>query len=369
MPQAGLKVLLIKTSSMGDLVHTLSAVEEARMHLPTLEIDWVCEEAFVDLPRLSLAVRRVIPVALRRWKKNWWSAAHRQERKAFKADLQRASYDLVIDAQGLIKSAWILRMARVQSKARWGYDWSSAREPLASLVLDHKVRAPRHLHAIERLRILFSQALHYTRQGGPSTLDLIHHKALSSPADGSRSESFAWPLSASVSGAVGSIPRPFVLFLHGTSRAEKEWPIKVWIELGKNLSRAGFHVALPWGSAQEQNNAQQIAAGIAADQQNADVGHAQAIMLPRLKIAELIHVLNDSAGAVGVDSGLMHLSVVLGKPTVAIMSAAHQPRFAAERFAPFWAAHARVVATKADHPRISADQVFHAWSELIGAPR
>jgi heptosyltransferase I len=358
LPADILRVLLIKTSSMGDLVHTLSAVQEAHNYLPQLQIDWVCEEAFVDLPVLSKAVHRVIPVALRRWKKNWWSAVHRQERAAFKDDLQRQTYDLVIDAQGLIKSAWILRMARVQPQGRWGYDWSSAREPLASLVVDHKVNAPQHLHAIERLRLLFSQALNYSPQGGPSTLDLMGRKAV-------------------------SVPSPFIFFLHGTSRSEKEWPVQNWIELGRQCTAAGFHVALPWGSPIEQQKAQQIAAGIqegvteeitAGSAKGAAVpaaapSRAQAVVLPRLAIAELIDLLNHAAGAVGVDSGLMHLSAAAAKPTVAIMAAAHLPHFAATRFAPFWAPHARVLATQEDHRQITVDQVFCAWSELMGVAR
>jgi len=322
----GRRILLVKTSSMGDLVHTLSALEEARFYEPGLTVDWVSEEAFADVARLSSAVARVIPVAQRRWRKSWWSSATRTDIKAFIRELRSTHYDCVIDAQGLLKSAWITRMARCDSGQRWGFDWASAREPIASLILDRRANAPASLHAIERLRQLFGAALGYTPAGAVRYLGLYR-------SDPSQREIF---------------------FLHGTSRTLKSWPVPCWIELGRALAADGYRVALPWGSPAEQASARVIADGI---------GQA-ARVLPRQSIADLAGALKAAAGSIGVDTGLMHLSVAIGCPTVAVMSAGHLPRFAAHRFAPDRAPHVGVVVGTQAVPQIAAAQVLAQWQAL-----
>ena len=325
MAASSVHLLLVKTSSMGDLVHTLSALEEAKAHCPGLRVDWVCESAFTEIAQLSSAVVRVIPCAQRRWKKNWWSAASKAERKAFISSLRQEEYDLVIDAQGLIKSAWITFKARCRSKSKWGYDWASAREPLASLVVNQKISAPASLHAIVRLRLLLGAALGY-------------------------------PLESSTRWLPGSAPaNTDVLFLHGSSRTEKLWPVQAWAELGRRLVAKGIRVLIPWGSEQEHQAAHEMARAIGSGAQ----------VLPEMSLGSLITLVRGAAGCVGVDSGLMHLSVVLGRPTVAVMSAAHLPHFAATRFAPFWAPHARVVSGTKAQPEISVDEVMLQCDDLF----
>jgi heptosyltransferase I len=322
------RVLLVKTSSMGDLVHTLSAIQEAVQTRGNIQIDWVCEEAFADVAKLAPAIDRILPVAIRRWRTSLGSAATRAEIKRFKQTLQARDYDLVIDAQGLLKTAWITRLARCKNANRWGYDWASAREPLASLVVRHKVNAPAQWHAIQRLRVLFGAALGYTPTGEVSSLEIA-----TSPS---------------------AIHREIML-LHGTSRSEKSWPIDSWAELGRALAAQGYTLLLPWGSTQEQEQATQIAQ---------QIGQAHAQVLPKRSIGELANTLQHCAGAIGVDSGLMHLSVALGRPTVAVMSASHLPKYSADRFAPFWAPHARVVQRESQADSITPAAVLRAWSAL-----
>lgn len=319
------RVLLIKTSSMGDLVHTLSALEEARSHCPQLVVDWVCEEAFQDIAWLSPCVAHVLPVAIRRWRKRWWSLATWQAWAAFVGRLRGTHYQQVIDAQGLMKSAWITALAKSDPGQRWGYDRQSIRETAAGIVLDQRVCAPREQPAIDRLRRLFGEALGYTPEG---------------PVQWLRP-------------SVASATPPTVMFLHGTSRQEKSWPIDCWIALGRTLIDLGYRVELPWGSEPEYRCAQQITSALGPAAQ----------VLERSSIRDLADRLAAASGAIGVDTGLMHLSVALGRPTVAVMTAAHMKKFSAQRFAPFWAPHARVVQSHAMHP-IEPAQVVQAWREL-----
>ncbi len=362
-----LRVLLIKTSSMGDLVHTLSAVQEAVQVRGQFALDWVCEENFVDIAKLAPCIDQIIPVAIRRWRKSLLAHATRKEIQQFRQMLQTREYDVVIDAQGLVKTAWITRLARCKNANRWGYDWASAREPLASLAVKHKVNAPAQWHAIQRLRVLLGSALGYAPKGGVPSLQIATGPAgprnddLNPPA--SRNDELNPPgprndgPRSSLRGAEGDVAiHREILFLHGTSRAEKSWPLESWIELGRTLSSQGYQIVLPWGSAQEHEQAQKIALGI---------GGQYAQVLPKLGIGELAQKLQHSAGSIGVDSGLMHLSVALGCPTVAVMAASHLPKFSANRFAPFWAPHAKVVQREAsgDSP-ISPAAVVSAWRAL-----
>jgi heptosyltransferase-1 len=331
------RLLLIKTSSMGDLVHTLSALEEARQHRPSLAVDWVAEEAFADLPVLSAAVARVIPVAMRRWRHALFASATRREIKAFVHDLRRTSYDAVIDAQGLVKSAWITGLSRCPA-GKWGWDRASIREPLAGMVLQHRVHAPDHLHAIKRLRILFSASLGYAPASGPPALlpsaSARHRPQLLQQAIGDQG---------------------FVIFLHGTSRQAKAWPIAQWVSLARAVTAAGLRVVLPWGSGREQEAAQAIA-------------HAAgelAWVPPRMTIAEIAACIMTADAAVGVDSGLMHLAAALGVPTVAVMPAGLEPRYAASRFAPPWQDHVRVVVPPSAQAGIDAGAVERALMALI----
>ena len=319
------RVLLVKTSSMGDLVHTLSALEDVRARRPDVIVDWVCEEAFQDIAGLSPCVGQVIPVAIRRWRRHWWAASTWREWRAAVGRLRAVSYDAVVDAQGLIKSSWITALARCSAGERWGYDRHSIREPAAGLVLDQRVSAPRDLPAIERLRRLFGRSLGYTPEGPVSWLQPP------APAAGTST----------------------ILFLHGTSRQEKSWPVPQWIELGRALIDLGFRIELPWGSDHERLCANSIADAL---------GHC-ARVIDKSSIRELADRLIAARGAIGVDTGLMHLSVALGRPTVAVMSAAHIEKFSAKRFAPLWAPHARVVESQAKRTVLAAD-VLRAWQDL-----
>jgi heptosyltransferase-1 len=275
-----LKALIIKTSSLGDVIHTLPAVTDAAAAVTGLRFDWVVEESFTDIPDWHPAVDRVIPVALRRWRKEWRKAWSDGEIGDFRLAMSRESYDLIIDAQGLYKSAF---MAFLAHGPRAGLSRDSAREPLAALSYNRQISVPREMHAIDRVRMLFATALGY------STPD-------SEPDYG-----------ISVSPDEEGAGRPYLLFLHGTTWPTKLWPLEYWIELTQLATAAGYSVYLPWGSSDEQRRAREIVA--AAD---------YAWLMPETGLPGLAEALAGAAGVVGVDSGLAHLAAAISIPGVTL---------------------------------------------------
>lgn len=276
-------LLLIKTSSLGDVLHNLPVVTDICKHFPDINIDWVVEESFAALPALHPKVQHVIPVAIRRWRKSWW--ASRGELRNICHTLRARHYELALDTQGLLKSALITRCA---PSPRCGMDWNSAREPLASLFYDRTFFVPKDQHAVERNRQLAGQALGYTPMGAPDY-------GIVAPAT-----PLPW-LTRS---------EPYVVLLHATSRDDKLWEEAQWIELGKIFAQQGMHLVLPWGSAREKTRSERLAAAI-----------PNAISPPRLNLVEAAALLGHAKAVIGVDTGLSHLAAALNVPTIGIYTA------------------------------------------------
>jgi len=276
------RLLLIKTSSLGDVVHNLPILADIRAHYPDMRFDWVVEESFVDIPALHPAVDQVLPVAIRRWRHDLFCVATWREIAATRRQLRASRYDLVLDSQGLLKSALIALQARGE---KHGYDSRSIREPLASLFYTHQHTVSRALHAVTRNRLLAAAALGYPP---PST----------APDYGIRAPRQPLPL---------ELPAGYVVALHASSRDSKLWPQAHWVELGRTLAAAGMPLVLPWGNARERERAQAIAV---------QVPHA--LVLPRLRLAQLATLLSGAWAVVGVDTGLVHLAAALDAPTVAL---------------------------------------------------
>ena len=276
------RILLVKTSSMGDVLHNLPVATDILRHFPQAQIDWVVEEGFASLPALHPGVKRTLTVALRRWRKGWWKS--RGEIRAACSNLSSGHYDLALDTQGLLKSALIAQCA---AAPRYGYDWNSAREPLSTLFYDHRFAVARNQHAVERNRQLAALALGYS---------------LDSPADyGIRAPHLALSWLP---------PAPYAVLLHATSRDDKLWNEANWIELGRRLNQAGMRAVLPWGSEREKARAERLSGAIPG-----------AVCAPRLNLHEAAAMLGQARAAVGVDTGLSHLAVALGVPTVGIYTA------------------------------------------------
>ena len=268
------RILFVKTSSLGDVVQHCPAVSDAARALEGAQIDWVLEEAFAGVARLHRAVRRVIPVALRRWRGAPWRASVWSEISQFRRELRAERYDAVIDTQGLLKSALVTRLA---CGTKHGMDRASAREPLAARFYEVAHAVPRALHAVERNRRLTAAALGYSARNGCE-----------------------YGLTAQATGERGA----YAVLLTMTSRADKLWPEQRWIELGRALA---LPVVLPWGSAAERERADRVASGI-----------GQAVVPQRMAIGALAELLSHAKAVVGLDSGLTHLAAALGVPTVGI---------------------------------------------------
>jgi heptosyltransferase-1 len=276
------RLLIIKTTSLGDVIHNLPVINDIRTHHPDMTIDWVVEESFADIPRLHPGVDNVMTVAMRRWRKQPFAAQTWREIAALKQQLQSRTYDLLLDTQGLLKSALISRLVRAP---RHGYDRHSIREPLAACLYNSKHQVSREQHAVPRIRQLAALALGYPMP------DSFPDYGIASTADISALQ----------------LPKNFVAGLHGSSRDSKLWPVNHWIALAAQLHANGLALVLPWGSQAEHERAHEIAEK-----------SGQTIVLPRLGLNQLAAVISAARAAIGVDTGLMHLAVALNIPSVAI---------------------------------------------------
>ncbi len=278
------RLLIVKTSSLGDVIHNLPILADIRAHVPEMRFDWVVEEGFADIPALHPAVDNVIPVAIRRWRKKLLAKTTWHEIAALRQRLQQQPYDYILDTQGLLKSALLTRFAHGEIH---GQDRASAREPLARLFYQHTHHVPRGQHAVTRNRQLAAQALGYS---APDT-----------PAD--------YGIQAPEADPLLRPSHPYVVGLHATSRDSKRWRDDYWITLGKSLATQGYDLLLPWGSPQEQQRAHDIAQAV-----------PQAAVPPKLSLRQLAGLIGQAKAAVGVDTGLSHLAVALGIPTVALFT-------------------------------------------------
>lgn len=280
-----MKVLIVKTSSMGDVIHTLPALTDAQKAIPDIQFDWVVEEAFAEIPRWHSAVNKVIPVAIRRWRKQLFKRQTWREWQAYIKQLRAEEYDAVIDAQGLIKSAVLVtKQAR---GVKYGYDKESAREGLSSLFYDKTFNIPYQQHAVLRIRQLFAQALGYDLPSEIGDYGIASHFAKN----------------------VENLPA-YMVAIHSTTRADKHWKEDYWAELIRSVTMQGLSVHLPWGSEEEKARAERLAK-ISAD----------AVVLPKLSLSELAQEIASAKAVVSVDTGLSHLTAALDKPNVILYGA------------------------------------------------
>ncbi|AFP85422.1 lipopolysaccharide heptosyltransferase I [secondary endosymbiont of Heteropsylla cubana] len=276
-----MQVLIVKISSMGDILHTLPALTDASHVMPWASYDWVVEENFSEIPKWHPAVRRVISIANRRWRRSWFSKNTRQERYNFKNKIQSNHYDVIIDAQGLIKSAAFI--THIAFGEKHGMDYKSAREGLASIFYHKRHSIKKQQHAIKRIRQLFSSSLNYPLPNTP--IDYAISKQFTTKCD----------------------EKAYIIFLHSTTRFSKHWPEKNWRSLIKIISDAGYRIKLPWGTIHERFRAQRLIEGVIS-----------ANVLPFLSLTELAAQLANAEAIVSVDTGLSHLAGALNCPNLTL---------------------------------------------------
>lgn len=271
--------LLIKMSSLGDVIHALPAVTDAA--LAGVTFDWVVEEAFAPIAALHPAVRNVIPIAWRRWRHDL--RASQIEMRDFRNRLRGERYDVILDSQGLAKSWVVSRFA--DGELRAGFTADSARERLSSLLVDKVIHVPKGLHAIDRQRRLFAQVFGYVQPAG-----------------------FAYGIGRrhpDIAAEAGPAAERTCLILHGTTWSSKHYPESLWQDLIRLARADGFNVVLTWGSAEERNRAHSLAT-------------AGATIWPQRSLGDLADAMAQVSLVIGVDSGLTHLAAALDVPTVAL---------------------------------------------------
>jgi len=281
------KVLIVRVSSLGDVVHNMPMVADILRHHPGAQIDWVVEEAYENLVRLNTGVRHIIPYALRRWRKSLLAAATRAEMRRFHQRLRAEAYDIVFDTQGLLKTGIVMQMAKLAPGGRRvglangtegsGYEGASR--------IFHTMSVPvgARTHAVQRGRLVAAAALGYR----------VDH-----PAD--------FRLRAPELAAPAWLPaEPYAAFFHATARPSKQWAPEHWIKTGRLLAERGMPVLLPWGSEAEKQAAQQLAAQM-----------PNARVLPKLPMMEAVLLAQRAALAIGVDTGLTHIAAAYNRPTI-----------------------------------------------------
>ncbi len=322
-----MKILIVKLSSLGDVVHAMPAVQDIRAALPGAQIDWVVERGFAPLVQRCEGVQRVIACELRRWRKSPLGARTRAEWRSFRDDLRSEAYDAIIDLQGLTKSALVARASRLaQGGKRFALanrtDGSSYEAPTRWLA-HVAIRVEPHVHAVARSRELCARALGYQ---APDKLRFGLRTSASSDDDaGARC----------------------VVFVHGSSREDKCWPESRWAELGTRLIADGYTIGLPQGSDAERERGERIAQTLGAAAQP----------WPRLDLGSLTDKMAACAGVIGVDSGLSHIAVALDLPHVQIYNFD-----TSWRTGPCGPRQQSVYA----QPTPSVDAVWRTWQAAVG---
>ncbi|MDO9024982.1 lipopolysaccharide heptosyltransferase I [Zwartia sp.] len=280
------KILIVRTSSLGDLIHMLPAISDIAHHVPDAQIDWLVEDSFSQIPAWHPAVHEVICVAHRRWRKAWWSSEVRGARRALELDLRARRYDIVLDMQALLKSVWLTRMA---SGVKHGLGFTSAREPLASFFYDVRHRVKFWQPAVTRQRELAAATFGYTYEGAPD----FGLEAFEDEARVLRTHEDA-----------------YAVIMPSASRDDKLWPEQDWHAVFDRLTAEGLQLKLLAG-----NDAEALRAKVLVK------GRTNVLVLPRMDLTEVARCLAGARVMVGLDSGLTHLSAALGRPTIGIYKA------------------------------------------------
>lgn len=280
-----MRVLVVKMSSMGDVLHTLPALTDAQAAISNIHFDWVVEPGFSEIPRWHRAVHTVISLPLRRWRHEPWRCWRQGEISRVMRLLRQSHYDLIIDAQGLCKSAIV---ASVAKGPRVGFDVKSAREKWVALTYHQAFHIPQQQHAVERIRQLFASALGYCITSNTVDYGIDPARLVEMPEEVIVHEA------------------PYIIFLHGTTWHTKHWPEAHWVVLAQLANRAGYRIKLPWGNQAERERAERVAQEGAVE------------VLPKTTLSQMARIIKGARGVVAVDTGLGHVAAAMAVPTVSL---------------------------------------------------
>jgi heptosyltransferase-1 len=293
-----LRILVVKLTSMGDTLHLLPALSDLRLNYPNSKIDWMIEDSFREIPLWHPSVVRVIPVSTRRWRS--LTVRNICEFYQFTKLLRQESYDVIIDAQGLLKSALLARFAkRLATGQRIGFSADSIKEKPAARLYQRKIAVGQALHAIDRLRELFAQSFDYPIPQTPPNYAIQIANLQQSSRDQGHADS-----------QTSASKTPYIVFIPSTTWQSKHLPERLWQELRQHVLDQGYKIKISWGNQREKERAQRLA----NNKKGVD-------LLPKLSLSELAVVLEEATGAISVDTGLGHLAAGLGIPTVSLYGA------------------------------------------------
>lgn len=313
------KILIVRLSSLGDIVHTFPMIQDIKDHFPDSTIDWLVDSSFVDLVQINPNINAIIDIPLRSWLKNKLSLIANFIK--WKNNLKNIDYDYIIDAQGLFKSAILTKFFRGKV---YGLDKNSAREKLATMFYRCKIHTGKNLLAIQKNRLLAAKIFNYSMNVEAVSFGLDSIKPVQRPPNSSlgRSDGIGGDAMKNVEEAsnfsdfrmIGvTHTSKYVVFFHATSKDSKKYPSGQWADLAKYLiQKHGLEIILPYGSMRERQESEEI--------RNFLPEYARMLKIPEAKLsyANLAELINNAAFVFGVDTGLVHLANSLNKKLIAI---------------------------------------------------
>lgn len=280
-----MRILVIKISSMGDIIHTLPAITDASNAIPNALFDWVVEETFSEIPTWHPFVDQVIPIKLRFWKNQWYKLNSWKEYHKCIRQLNTKKYDAIIDAQGLLKTSLFITH-KITYGTKHGMNFYSAKEGISSLFYHKNYYINKMQHAIERIRQLFSFSLKYTLPLNLGQYNIRHNF---------NSKTKFYNLS------------PYLIFFHATTQPEKHWPELNWYMLIKYAINSGYQIKIPFWTIHEELFVKRLKDHF-----------SEIIILSKLTLNQIAMQIIESRATISVDTGLSHLSAALNCPNLTL---------------------------------------------------
>ena len=275
-----IRILIVKLTSLGDLIHTMPAITDIQHNSSEVELDWLVDEQFSEIPAWHSFVNKTIAIGLRRWRRNINSRSLSEFMNCI-SEIRSKNYDFIVDVQGLLKSS-ILGSIIAKGESH-GYADTSIKEKYASLFYNYKYHVPLNLHAVTRIRNLCSQVLNYSIDEAE-----INYGVKEQLQNKERDN--------------------YIVLIPHSSNPIKNWEEKKWIELAKLINAEGLKVKVSWGSEFEKQQATRI-----AQASNTEVAEKL-----NLNINSIGKFLAKAKAVVSLDTGFSHIAAALETPNICL---------------------------------------------------